>query len=262
MPLTKSELYARWQVVRGDWYSIYQWEHLSGEAYEEWISEWICDESEGIKLHFDGLRKRSFRIGTHCGQLKRSTDDYDRYNEKRLVRAMFNHKTLPEIGEVIDYEVPLKEAQTSDHGDIDLLCHREDSLLCVEAKAPKSDDSIIKAVLQSFVYTSLVASCRLRFLADFGISSSARLIPSVLTFSSASSGKQLATRDTNLHLLRLIETINETLRGRDIGQLQFYVVEDRSLPMDKCLVGVKDEYGAEKPMFRSGFPWTITRHSI
>lgn len=175
---------------------------------------------------------------------------------------MYNLGTLPGIGRVIEYEVPLKEKNESTHGDIDLLCTSDDSVLCVEAKAPGSDDTLIKAVLQAFVYTSLVATCRTRFLSDFGLPGNMTMTPVVITFASSRSGEQLRKRDKHPQLQRLLAFVNEALQERKIAPMQFFVVEDRTISMDKCLILTTDENGLKKPVFRSGFPWRVIRHTL
>jgi len=81
---------------------------------------------------------------------------------------------------VLDYEVPLKEKQSSDHGDIDVLCWNGDGLLITEVKAYNSKHSLLKAILQAFTYTSLVTTAKARFTRSFKAPDETKLIPAVL----------------------------------------------------------------------------------
>jgi len=96
---------------------------------------------------------------------------------------------------VLDYEVPLKEKQSSDHGDIDVLCWNGDGLLITEVKAYNSKHSLLKAILQAFTYTSLVTTAKARFTRSFKAPDETKLIPAVLVFENADEGANLRAID-------------------------------------------------------------------
>lgn len=144
--VTKAELESEWRSLPMNWYSIYQWRPTSRDGYLEWIAEWIVSSFPLIQLNANSLRTRSFRVAEHRGQIVLRTG-IEQLTEKRIVRAMFNLSQLPLLGKVIDYEVPLKETDEADHGDIDLLCVTPNACLCVEAKKPDSSESILKSRL-------------------------------------------------------------------------------------------------------------------
>ncbi len=92
---------------------------------------------------------------------------------------------------MLDYEVPLKEKQSSDHGDIDVLCWNGDGLLITEVKAYNSKHSLLKAILQAFTYTSLVTTAKARFTRSFKAPDETKLIPGV-SLRERRRGRQLA----------------------------------------------------------------------
>ncbi len=259
--LSRTELEAEWQGLPKDWYSIYQWERTAGVGYTEWIAEWIASSFEGIQLVTDGLRARSFRVADHRGQIKLGTG-IEQLTEKRLVRAMFNAAELPLLGRVIDYEVPLKDDEAAAHGDIDLLCTQPDSCLCVEAKKPQAGESILKAVIQAYSYTSLVSTRREFFLESFALNRQLCLAPAVLTFASAQSGRQLTALGSYPRLLGLIGLLNARLAVEKVAAMRFFKVQNPDDELRSCLTTMEGTNGDVRAVFRDGFALSIVEHRL
>lgn len=217
------EIEKEWQTLSKDWYSIYQWQRTSGVGYTEPVTQRIESMFDSITLITDGLRDRSFRVKAHRGQIKLNTG-IEQLTEKRLVRAMFNASTIPLLGKVIDYETPLKDNDEARHGDIDLVCVSSDQCFCVEAKKPKASESILKAVLQAFVYTSLASKKKSLFLKSFGLDQRLKLTPAILTFTSAQSGRQLNVIDKYPMLQKLIQKIDSFLETNEINPIRFFLI--------------------------------------
>lgn len=259
--LTKSDLHAEWHLLSKNWYPIYQWERTAGVGYTEWIAEWIAASFEGIRLVTDGLRARSFRVSDHRGQIRLGTD-IEQMTEKRLVRAMFNVAEPPLLGRVIDYEVPLKDDEDAAHGDIDLLCAQPGTCLCVEAKKPQAGESILKAVLQAFVYTSLVSTKKDLFLKSFGLEPLLCLTPAVLTFASAQSGRQLTALGRYPRLLELIGLLNARLAREKVAAMRFFMVQNLDDELKSCLMTKEGRKEEVRAVFRDGFALSIMEHRL
>lgn len=250
-----------WDGLPKDWYSLYQWQPTSQATYLERIAERLADEFPSIALNKSGLRQSSFRTDSHRGQISLNTD-ISQLTEKRLVRALFNSRLLPVLGTAVDYEVPLKNTAEAPHGDIDLICHAGTSCLCLEAKKPDSTESLLKPILQAYTYTSLVATRRHSFLADFGLPETTALAPGVLTFTSATSGRQLAALDNYPNTRRLITIMNERLSEAAVQPMRFFTIDNPATDFTDCLVASEDESGDLKVTFRPGFTLSITEHPI
>lgn len=261
MALTKTEIEAEWHSVPKNWYAIYQWERTSRAGYMEWLSEWIEREFSTIYLVATGLRSRTFRVADHRGQINMNTE-IEQITEKRIVRAMFNLGSIPGLGNVIDYEVPLKDNDASAHGDIDLLCSLEDACLCVEAKKPNSSESILKAILQAYVYTSLIATKKELFFSSFNLDQNLRLTPAILTFANAQSGRQLMGLKEYPNLLRLIAKINCQLTEIGIAPMRFFIVENSDVELAGCLATKTEMNSDVKVVFREGFALSIKEQII
>jgi hypothetical protein len=259
--LTKTDIENEWNDLPKNWYAIYQWRRAKCEGYTEWIAELILKEISKILLVKDGLREKPFRVDGHKGQCTLSTG-IEQCTEKRLVRAMFNSREPSLMGRVLDYEIPLKKNNQAKHGDIDLLCCLEKTVLCIEAKQPNASESVLKAILEAYVYTSLVSTAKVRFLNDFGLAPNLQLTPAVLTFAVSASGRQLREINRFPQLLSLVRTLNKRLVAQQIASLRFYIVNNPAEELRNCLTTTKLPNGDEKVVFVDGFSLSIAEQLL
>ena len=243
--LSKDELKAEWMALPKDWYSIYQWKPTSRAGYLDWIAGWIIESFPAIQLKTEGLRTRSFKAADHRGQISLATG-IEQVTEKRIVRALFNRRELPVLGQVLDYEVPLKDRDDAAHGDIDLLCLTPTTCFCLEAKKPDSSESILKPILQAFVYTMLASTKKREFLSSFGLEFALKLTPGVVTFSTAQSGRQLGDIATLQMLRTLIRSLNERLHSADIMPMRFFVIDNSPDDIAAALTATTEANGDVK----------------
>jgi hypothetical protein len=219
----KELLTEEWVNLKKDWFSIYNWTSLSRKGYSEKIAKLLLDEFEGVKISYAGLRKNSFRLDSHHGQCQLSTD-ISQHVEKRFCRALFNLKELPLLGKILDYEVPFKEKGESKHGDIDLLSYKDGKLFVIEAKKIGSSESILKAILEAYVYSKLIYAAKEAFYADFEIDSGVTIKPAVLTFINSTSGQQLMKMAQYPNIKALIDKINNDLVKTGIEKIGFFLI--------------------------------------
>ena len=262
----KSEdaLRQEWERLPKDWYRVYQSESLKAASYsEKYFARWILEEFDGIALNTGDLRKAGFKVSDHHGQaqVQAQTQGLD-MTEKRLVRALFNAARLPPLGSMLDYEVPLKGTEAAPHGDIDLLTHDASSLLLIEAKQGGSSESLLKAALQAYTYSSLVAHVKARFVGCYGMGESVKLTPAVLTFGTAASGKQLAELDRQPNTRALILRLNQELAAKSLSGMRFFVCGDDLATCARCLTTAACGKGWPKIMFREGFSPSICEVKI
>lgn len=254
--ITDEKLREEWDLTPKDWYSVYNWERVNGEAYLEQISSWLIAEWDQMKLSASGSRTRNFRVPDHLGQADIQTG-IGQVTEKRLVRAAYNLGTLEPFGQILDYEVPLSEAGSS-HGDIDLLCWHDPNLFLVEAKNPTNSDSVLKPLLQAFVYSSLVARARNVFLADYSIPSAACLVPAVLVHEKSKAARQLSDTARFQNMNKLLKLIGETLVSINIAPIKFFVIRNPLSELTECL----EVSTADKIVFRSGVSLDIVELNV
>jgi hypothetical protein len=247
-----------------DWYSIYEWSRTRGISYIEWIAEWIVESFADIQLVTKDLRKEVFKTEDHRGQADileiEARKDPLPFNEKRFVRAIFNLGELLPLGKIIDYEVPLKATSDAEHGDIDLLCLAPLAILCVEAKNPLECESILKAILQAFVYTSLTAIRHDAFVAEFQLPTTLLLTPAILIGKEASS--QLHQSGKYPHLSDLVRMLNADLAISGAGEIRFFVIDNDKAKLKSCLRVDKQLNGDKKVIFANGFTPKVAEENI
>ena len=205
-----------------DWYSLYHDGRFNSESRDASAQE-VLLSFKRIRLQTDGLREKDFQLSEHVGGLAMGSSP-TQVTEKRLVRALFNehHKNTPhpELGAVLDYEVPLKATQNARHGDIDLLTHKDGNLLLIEVKPPSNRGvCLLKAILQIYTYTRLVLERRSVFIKEFGFNppSTPCIRPSLLVAS------HLYERDmASSEMKSLIKRMNEDLLERNAGKFIFF----------------------------------------
>jgi len=220
-----------WNSLPKNWFSIYQWSRTNNVRDTEWIAARIEESFDSIQLITDGVRENNFKTPNHCGQVALNTE-IGQFTEKRFVRALFNMERLQPLGMMVDYEVPLKATKESKHGDIDLLCVSSNAVLCVEAKDPRKSTSILKAILQAFVYTSFAVRRREAFKREFGLTKTLPLTPAVLVGMDA---RRQLDWDRYKHLGRVVNMLNAKLAKSGVGAMRFFVVQNEKSELESCL---------------------------
>jgi hypothetical protein len=170
---------------------------------------------------------------------------------------------MPILGTILDYEVHLKATEKAKHGKIDLLCRASEALLFVEAKQPRSTESILKAILQAFTYTSLVAIRRDAFLAEFELLQNLLLTPAILTFADAKSGRQLRKSWYMYpHLDSLVRMLNTKLAKSGAGEIRFFIIDNDKSEVNSCLVTEAQSNGYQKVIFTNGFTPNVSEWGL
>lgn len=254
MPRGKStdDLKREWGSISRDWYSAYQWPSLGMSAYSEQVAALILDDYQQMRLNVEGLRQSNYALTSHRGQCGLQTA-ISQFTEKRFVRAMYNLHDAGSLGKMLDYEVPLKAYRSAPHGDIDLLSLNEASLFIIEVKQHHSRESILKGLLQAYTYARLVQEVKVRFTRSFGLERSVVLVPAVLTFDTAASGRQLRSFAEYPNSKALLCCLNVDMVGLGLGQIRAYVSTDKEATLDECLTANPSDLGGCMVSFREGF---------
>ncbi|HIS37616.1 TPA: hypothetical protein IAC10_13505 [Candidatus Scatousia excrementigallinarum] len=90
--------------------------------------------------------------------------------EEVLAKKMYRQKDFDIIGEIIDYQTPLKNSMHDEYiGKIDLVAYNKETkiLRLMELKRPKNEESMLRCVLEGYTYLKLVD--HLKLLRDFKI---------------------------------------------------------------------------------------------
>lgn len=149
------------------------------EKYTEVIAEWLI---KNFNL-FDNIKKitrqSSYKVDTHDGK-------HNNQNSNRLEEIMaieiFNQKSLNILGEVIDYQTPLKDKLGDEAGKIDIVSYDKDNKIVylLELKREDSKETMLRCVLEIFTYSKTLDKDK--FLEDFNLPKDTKIKASPLVF--------------------------------------------------------------------------------
>lgn len=173
------------------------------EKYTEVIAEWLI---KNFNL-FDNIKKitrqSSYKVDTHDGK-------HNNQNSNRLEEIMaieiFNQKSLNILGEVIDYQTPLKDKLGDEAGKIDIVSYDKDNKIVylLELKREDSKETMLRCVLEIFTYSKTLDKDK--FLEDFNLPKDTKIKASPLVFFNGSQYKEMADSD-NKYLKDLIKKL-------------------------------------------------------
>jgi hypothetical protein len=257
MRTTDSKIIQEEYDSKNNWKDIYQWKRVVSKGNTEQISELLLKDFHSIKWSASGLRVEDFRITAHQGYCQINTH-ITQFTEKRFCRALFNEynsKPHPLLGKIIDYETPLTApnqrnsiGKKVNQGDIDLIAEKSDALLFIEAKKSKSNESLLKAILEIFVYVIRLQEGNLlnQLKKEFKINPSKKVVPCILTFKDSTSGKQIIEINKYPVFLELIHLINLRFQNAGINELEFYLVEEPYKDYDKILKTLPSSFNSKQ----------------
>lgn len=173
------------------------------EKYTEVIAEWLI---KNFNL-FDNIKKitrlSSYKVDTHDGK-------HNNQNSNRLEEIMaieiFNQKSLSILGEVIDYQTPLKDKLGDEAGKIDIISYDKDNKIVylLELKREDSKETMLRCVLEIFTYFKTLDKDK--FLEDFNLPKDTKIKASPLVFFNGYQYKEMADSD-NKYLKDLIKKL-------------------------------------------------------
>ena len=174
------------------------------EKYTEVIAEWLI---KNFNL-FDNIKKitrqSSYKVDTHDGK-------HNNQNSNRLEEIMaieiFNQKSLNILGEVIDYQTPLKDKLGDEAGKIDIVSYDKDNKIVylLELKREDSKETMLRCVLEIFTYFKTLDKDK--FLEDFNLPKDTKIKASPLVFFNSFQHKEMVEGD-NKFLKQLMDKLD------------------------------------------------------
>lgn len=169
------------------------------EYCTEIVAEWCCNN---ISL-FQGIdritRDESYKVDTHDGIPP--TEDSNR-EEELIAMAMFRQRKLPIVGEILDYQTPLKNKQKDKAGKIDILAYDGSTLRILELKEPDSKETMLRCVLEGFTYLSTVNIPKL--LEDFKLPPETRVKACPFVFKHGAQHKEMKAGRPHIEKLMVL----------------------------------------------------------
>ena len=168
----------------------------TGELYNEIVAKYVCDHFAEFKGGIKKItRKETYKTESHTGERIPS----DTREEERIAVEMFNQKKFDFIGEIIDYQTPLKNTAEDVAGKIDLLSYDGKTLYILELKKPDSKETMLRCVLEGFTYMKTADTEKL--LKDFGLPADTNVIACPFVFLNGEQHEEMNEDRPNLKKL-------------------------------------------------------------
>jgi len=126
-------------------------------------------------------RTSSYKVDSHF-PIKIDTTNRKEENFAKRITGI----EIDDLGEILDYQVPLKSKQDDKAGKIDLvsLNKERDTFHVIELKVEDNKETLLRAALETYTYFKTVD--RTRLLQDFNVDDIVKVIPTVLVSDSES----------------------------------------------------------------------------
>jgi hypothetical protein len=132
------------------------------EPYTEVISEWLLDNIYLLHNIPVITRKSCYFTPSHTGI---PTNSNSNRKEELIAMAIFRQHHFDFVGNIIDYQTPLKNKRDDKAGKIDVLSYDGNVLRILELKKPDSPATMLRCVLEGYTYLKTLD--RNKFVCDF-----------------------------------------------------------------------------------------------
>ncbi len=204
---TRQEIFDEIDTAKNDMDNFYKKNFINyrgktkntNEYYTEIVAEWLLQDTENYLDKITKIsRETSYKTLTHNGKI--SNENTNRYEEV-LAKKLFQQKKFKEIGEIIDYQTPLKNKQIDSSGKIDLLAYDKEKniLRILELKTFESMETMLRCVLEAYTYFKKVDTKKL--LSDFGLPDDTEVRAAVLVFKNGFQHNEMKSGRNNLEKL-------------------------------------------------------------
>lgn len=151
----------------------------TNRLFNEAVAEYVLNNLDELTAGIPQItRQTTYKTPTHDGAHDKDTPRV----EERIAMEMFKQRDFDFIGEMIDYQTPLKNKFNDDAGKIDLLAYnkQDNTLRLLELKKPDSTETMLRCTLEAYTYLKTVNQEKL--LSDFGLPENAAVKACPLVF--------------------------------------------------------------------------------
>ena len=132
-------------------------------------------------------------------QIQKAEREYDLNKAAEL-----KYGKLPILGDVIDYQTPLKDIQKNNAGKIDLLTYDGQVLRILELKTPDSKETMLRCVLEAYTYLKTINAAKL--LKNFSLPANTKIQACTLVHFERSQHKEMM--DHRPYLEKLMKALD------------------------------------------------------
>lgn len=156
------------------------------EYYTEVIAEWLLDHLPLFGQIREITRQSPYDVEGHDGVPDNPNSNRE---EELIAMAMKRQGAMGIVGEIIDYQTPLKNCRKDKAGKIDLLAHDGKTLRILELKEPDSKETMLRCVLEGYTY--LKTANKEKLVSDFDLPSDTAVLACPFVFRGGSQWKEM-----------------------------------------------------------------------
>ena len=185
----------------------------TGERYSEIISELLLQDLSGFDKTIPQItRKKDYKVDRHTGETTTGNSlATSNRNEEYIALGMFK-KNFEYIGEIIDYQTPLKNKRSDRIGKIDLLSY-DNCLHMLELKGQGSKETLLRCILEIYTYWKTVN--REKLVSDFGKPKNTKVCKGILIWKDCQAHKDFEQLPKTKELARKLEVDVYVLEKND-----------------------------------------------
>ena len=145
------------------------------EYYTEVVAEFLCANIEEYVNGIDIIsRKKPYKTEGHDGVYNPESNRDEEKIAMQIYRQSKERGAFAFIGNIEDYQTPLKSTADDEAGKIDLLSFDGSVMRILELKKKSSKETMLRCVLEGFTYLK-TADCH-KLVADFGYDASSVIV--------------------------------------------------------------------------------------
>lgn len=153
----------------------------SGRCYQEICAEHLLRTKFPELIRNPSLkitRTGSYNIIRHGGEIKKSVTNREEEHLAKVIFNTFKDKKQNPLGEMYNYQVPLKNNRTDDAGKIDLISYDGETLYLIELKKGDSSETLLRCIMEIATYAQVIDSKKL--LEDYFLPANTKIQATVL----------------------------------------------------------------------------------
>ena len=124
----------------------------SEDYYSEVISEYLLNAGiENLRSKIDVINRSNYRVNSHENVVSRNRTNR---LEENFAKSLVWFDIEP-LGEIIDFQIPLKKTKKDEAGKIDLISYKDDdssAAYIIELKYKGNKETLLRAALEIFTY--------------------------------------------------------------------------------------------------------------
>jgi hypothetical protein len=182
---------------------------VDGERYTEIAAQELLNHVYELNSSDWTINRENYKTASHGTLAQGKQSDESKRDEEWLAKRLYRDcKKIDFIGEILDYQTPLKAVQTDKAGKIDIFSYNADTRTAyvLELKRSDSEETLLRCVLEAYTYWKTVHHANL--LSSFGLPTDTTLLKAALIYKGSQPYRDFEAKDTAVRQLMRELSVN------------------------------------------------------